>query len=92
MFRKDLITMLLDHPMGVGELAQAMDLRTRDMAAELEHLRQSLRNRPYRLEILPARCRKCGFTFQADKLTKPGKCPRCHGTWIQEPRVWVSRT
>jgi len=92
MFRKDLIPMLLDHPMGVGELARAMDLRTRDMAVELEHLRQSLRNRPYRLEVLPARCRKCGFTFPADKLTKPGKCPRCHGTWIREPRVWVSRT
>ncbi|KPV39193.1 hypothetical protein AN478_13030 [Thiohalorhabdus denitrificans] len=89
MYRKDLILMLRDNPMGVGELAQAVGMRPRDLAGELEHLRQSLRNEPFRLVIIPATCRKCGFTFDADKLTKPGKCPRCRGTWIQEPRVLV---
>jgi predicted Zn-ribbon and HTH transcriptional regulator len=22
-------------------------------------------------------------------LHKPSKCPRCHGTWIYEPRIMV---
>ncbi|MFP4561307.1 MAG: transcriptional regulator [Thiohalorhabdus sp.] len=95
MFRKDLIPMLRDNPMGVGELARTTGLRPRDLAGELagelEHLRQSLRNEACRLVILPATCRKCGFTFDADKLTKPGKCPRCRGTWIQEPRVKIEK-
>ncbi|MFA9460652.1 transcriptional regulator [Thiohalorhabdus methylotrophus] len=89
MYRKDLILMLRDNPMGVGELAQALGMRGKDVADELTHLRQSLRNEPYRLEVIPAVCRKCGFTFSADKLTKPGKCPECRGTWIHEPRVWI---
>jgi hypothetical protein len=90
MRRRDLIDLLLDRPMAAGELARALDLRPRELAAELEHLRQSLRHEPYRLEVDPARCRKCGFTFDPDKLSKPGKCPRCRGTWIREPRIWVS--
>jgi len=89
MFRKDLIPLLLDHPREVGELARTLGLRQRDMAGELEHLRHSLRNEPLRLVITPATCRKCGFTFPADKLTKPGKCPKCRSTWIHEPLVAV---
>lgn len=92
MYRKDLINTLLDHPIGINELAGAFGLNEREMAGELEHLRQSFRNEPYRLVVLPATCRKCGFNFDRDRLTKPGKCPRCWGTWIQEPRIGVERT
>ena len=39
-----------------------------------------------------AECRKCGFRFDEDKITKPGKCPECRETWIREPRVGLERT
>lgn len=92
MYRKDLIDELLDNPTGINELAQTFGLSPKEMAGELEHLRKSLRNEPYRLVIHPARCRKCGFAFDPDRLTKPGKCPECRGTWIHEPQVAVERT
>ena len=92
MFRKDLIDALLDHPTGIGELSREFGLDAREMAAELEHLRQSFRNEPYRLRVFPATCRKCGFTFDRERLTKPGKCPRCWSTWIHEPRIGVEKT
>ena len=92
MYRKDLIDALLDNPTGINELAAAFGLGQREMAGELEHLRRSFRNEPLRLVIHPAECRKCGFTFNPDHLTKPGKCPSCRGTWIHEPRVAVERT
>jgi len=39
--------------------------------------------------VEPARCRKRGFRFHSEKLHKPGKCPRCKGTWISEPLIAV---
>ncbi|MFB6261502.1 MAG: transcriptional regulator [Thiohalorhabdaceae bacterium] len=92
MFRKDLINALLNQPTGINELARHFGLGEREMAGELEHLRQSFRNEPYRLVVHPATCRKCGFTFGSDRMTKPGKCPRCWSTWIQEPRIGVEPT
>jgi hypothetical protein len=37
----------------------------------------------------PARCRSCGFEFSVEKLSKPSKCPECHSTWLQEPRIGI---
>jgi hypothetical protein len=92
MFRKDLIDALLDNPTGINQLAAEFGVSPKAMAGELEHLRQSFRNEAYRLRVFPASCRKCGFTFDRDHLTKPGKCPKCWGTWIHEPRIGVERT
>lgn len=89
MYRKDLITILLEHPMTLHELSERLDEPVKDVADDLQHLQKTLRHEPWRLEIRPARCRKCGFVFQHDKMTKPGKCPKCHGTWIQAPEVVI---
>ncbi len=91
MYRKELIDILLEHPMTLQELSERLDEPAKDVADDLHHLQKSLRHEPYRLEIRPARCRKCGFVFQADKMTKPGKCPQCRGTWIQAPEVVIHR-
>ena len=91
MFRKGLITMLQGHPMGLAEIAHALDIPQRDVEDDLHHLQKSLKHEEYRLVIHPATCRNCGFHFRTDKLHKPGKCPQCHGTWIQEPLLEVVR-
>ena len=87
MYRKGLIGMLREHPVSLHQLAQALDMGERDVEADLQHLIRSLRNSAWRTVITPARCRKCGFVFHADKLHKPGKCPACKGTWISEPLI-----
>jgi len=39
--------------------------------------------------VIPARCRSCGFTFDEDKLSKPGKCPECRGTRLYEAQIFI---
>lgn len=89
MFRKDLIDILTNRPLSLRELALMLEESPRDVEDALQHLRKSLRHTPYRMHIQPARCNKCGFVFHRDKLHKPGKCPRCHGTWISEPLIRI---
>ena len=89
MFRKDLIELLEHNPMELMELARMMEQPLKEVEADLHHLERSLKRTGQSLVVTPAVCRKCGFQFKADKLHKPGKCPRCHGTWIRAPRVAV---
>ena len=89
MFRKGLITLLRDNPMGLAEIARLMEMTQKDLEDDLRHLMKSLKHSEYQLIITPAKCRKCGFRFNKEKLHKPGKCPECHGTWISEPLLEV---
>jgi predicted Zn-ribbon and HTH transcriptional regulator len=87
MYRKDLIHILTGRAMSLHELALQLDEAPHDLEDDLQHLFRSLRNDPLCPVITPARCRKCGFVFHHDKLHKPGKCPRCKGTWISDPLI-----
>ncbi|MHC4269763.1 MAG: transcriptional regulator [Planctomycetota bacterium] len=91
MFRKDLITLLQDSPMDLKGIARFLQVSPKDVEDDLRHLIKSLKHSDYRLVITPAYCRKCGFKFHKDKLHKPGKCPHCHGTWIQRPLLEIKQ-
>jgi len=53
---------------------------------------RSARSAGHRVVVQPARCRGCGFTFDEDKLSKPGKCPACRGTRLFEPQISIERS
>lgn len=89
MFRKDLVSFLRDNPLTIADIATAFAVSPKEVEADLQHLMRTLKKSAYRLKIHPATCRKCGFVFSADKLSKPGKCPRCKGTWIEAPLVEI---
>jgi len=89
MFRKALAEFLLNSPMTVPEIARLVGAPLKDVADDLAHLERSLRRGTRRMRVHPAVCRGCGFTFSAEKVLRPGKCPKCRGTWISEPRVEV---
>ena len=91
MYRKELITLLEDNPMSLADIAHGLDMTVHDLEDDVHHLQKSLRHSEYRLVIHPAVCRKCGFHFKQEKLHKPGKCPRCHETWIQEPLLEIRK-
>ena len=88
-FRKDLIELLLMRPMSIQQIARLLEERPRDVEDDLHHLLKSLKKSPYRAVVSPARYRKCDFRFHYDKLHKPGKCPRCHETWISEQLIEI---
>ena len=91
MFRRDLIPLLLDKKMTLSEIAREVHETPKDVIDALTHLAKSSRHAEYELVITPAECRKCGFEFRTDKLSRPGKCPKCKGTWIYEPLFEVRR-
>lgn len=91
MFRKKLIDLLLDRPMSVREIALVEREPPRDIVEDLRHLLISLKHTEFQAIITAAHCRKCGFEFDTNKLTKPSKCPECQSTWITEPRVCIEQ-
>lgn len=91
MFRKDLIELLLGNPMTVSQIARRMDETPSQIADDLNHLFRSLKHTEYKTVIDAARCRACGFAFSEQKLSKPSKCPECHSTWLQEPKISIQK-
>jgi len=88
-FRKDLVKLLSEQPRSVSSLARELGLKRGDVEEDLRHAIRSARAAGHRVEILPARCRACGFTFDEQKLSKPGKCPACRGTRLYESQIFV---
>lgn len=91
MSRRDLIPLLAGQPLTLRQLAQQLRLKPAEVEDDLRHLAKSLVHGEWRLLIVPARCRKCGFEFGPDKLHKPSKCPECQATWLNEPEIGVVR-
>ena len=89
MFRRDLIPLLLDKKLSLSEIARAVHEKPKDVLDALGHLVKSARHGDYEVVIDPAECRKCGFEFSAEKLSRPSKCPKCRSTWIFEPLIGV---
>lgn len=91
MYRKELIEYLQHHKSSISELARQFEAKPADIIEEMEHIRKTLRHEGLRMRITPASCRKCHFVFNRDKLDKPGKCPKCKSTWIQEPEFLLEK-
>ena len=91
MFRRTLIELLSHEPRSVSAIAREMGLRRADVEEDLQHALRTARAAGHRIEVVPARCKACGFTFGTEKLTKPGRCPACKATRLFEPMVRILR-
>jgi predicted Zn-ribbon and HTH transcriptional regulator len=87
--RKQLMEVLSREPRSVSSLAREIGLSRADVEDALRHMIRSARAAGHRIVVVPARCRSCGFVFDEDKLTKPGKCPSCRNSRIFEPQIAV---
>jgi transcriptional regulator len=87
--RKDLIALLSDQPWSVSSLARELGLTRTHIEEDLRHAIRSAQAAGHRVQVLPARCKSCGFEFDEDRLTKPGKCPECRGSRIYEAQILV---
>ncbi len=92
MFRKHLIKLLLENPMSVRHIARLEEELPDRIADDLNHLFRSLKHTEYEAVIEPARCRARGFAFSESKLNKPSKCPKCHSTWVLEPKIGIKQS
>ena len=88
--RRQLIELLSREPRSVSSLARELGVTRGNVEEDLRHALRSARTAGHRIEVLPARCKTCGFTFDAAKLSKPGRCPSCKGTRLFEPMIRLS--
>jgi len=85
--RRHLIELLSDAPRSVSSIAREMGLPRRDAEADLRHALRSAVAAGHHVEVVPARCKDCGFVFGDDRLAKPGRCPSCKGSRLFEPQI-----
>jgi len=88
-FRKELLALLSDQPRSASFLARELGLTRTEIEEDLRHAIRSARGAGHRVQVVPARCKSCGFEFDEDRLTKPGKCPECKGSRIYEAQILV---
>ena len=85
--RRQLIELLSPEPRSVSALAQQLGLRRGDIEEDLRHAVRSAIAAGHRVEVIPARCKDCGFLFDENRLAKPGRCPSCKGSRLFEPLI-----
>jgi predicted Zn-ribbon and HTH transcriptional regulator len=88
--RRHLVDLLRCEPRSVSSLARELGMRRGDMEDDLRHALRSARAAGHAVEVIPARCKACGFLFGEDTLSKPGRCPACKGTRLYEPMVRIT--
>jgi predicted Zn-ribbon and HTH transcriptional regulator len=84
--RQKIIDLLSLHAMDARELSREAGIREKEVADHLAHIARSLASKDKRLIIQPSRCLRCGYIF-ADRrrLTRPGHCPYCKSSHLQNP-------
>jgi len=76
------------------QLARMLGLPERQVEDHLAHVVKTIaRDRGRRFILEPSTCPDCDFVFRdRTKLTRPSRCPRCHGEGITAPRYGIDRT
>lgn len=81
--RQDIIELLKKGSFSLKEISNIMGITEKEAVLHLDHIKKSLSRSGYSLEVTPAVCRSCGFSFKKrGKLKKPGRCPVCKSTFI----------
>lgn len=90
-FRRQIIELLSSDPRSASSIAREMGLRRGgDVEDDLRHALRSARAAGHRIDVIPARCKDCGFVFSEDRLVKPGRCPSCRGSRLFEPLIRIA--
>jgi transcriptional regulator len=89
--RRELLARLAGRPHSVSSLARELGLKRTDVEEDVRHALRSAEAEGWRVDVLPAKCRACGFTFDRGRLSRPGKCPACRSTRLFEAQILLSR-
>ena len=86
-FRRQLIDLLSNEFRSASSLARGLGMTRGDVEDDLRHALRSARAAGHDIEVVPARCKSCGFVFAEDRLSKPTRCPSCKGSRLFEAQV-----
>lgn len=68
-----------------------MGLRRGEIEDDLWHALRTATAAGHHIEVIPARCKDCGFAFGTDRLVKPGRCPECKGSRLFEALIRIDQ-
>lgn len=89
--RRQLITLLSETALSVKELSQAIRASEKEIGAHLPHVRKTVLSQKRRFVVNPAACMTCGYRFEnRRRLTRPGRCPKCKGSYLQDPTYRIT--
>ena len=85
--RQEILRLLECSELTIGELSKEIGQSEKELYDHLEHL-LGFKS----LVLIPAVCLKCGYIFEKrEKIKKPGKCPKCRGTYIEAPMFTIAK-
>ncbi len=88
--RKQMMHLLSENRYRAKEISQALGIPEKEVSDHLRHIALTVGRLGRKLSIEPAMCLSCEYLFRDRKrLSKPGKCPRCKGQHIREPRYHI---
>jgi hypothetical protein len=81
--RKEIIELMKLGPVTPYDISGALRISEREATAHLEHALASASNQ-YTIEVVPARCKACGFVFRdRKKVSRPSRCPQCRAGRVE---------
>ncbi|MBI5560357.1 MAG: transcriptional regulator [Deltaproteobacteria bacterium] len=84
--RKGITGFLEGGPLSAKELSKLAGIPEKEVYTHLEHIQRTLKNAGKALNVLPPKCKHCGFEFRKrERLKKPGRCPVCRSSHIEGP-------
>ncbi len=88
--RQQIIELLQQRSVVVREISQELGIMEKEVFDHLEHIRFSVKASGQKLNIAPAVCLDCNYSFKDRKRVKhPGRCPKCKSTHIQKPEYSI---
>lgn len=88
--RQQIIMELEGGPLSAKDISALVSIPEKEVFAHLEHIRRTLSREGRKLLVIPSQCRDCGFVFHSrTRMSKPGRCPKCQGSYINEPLFMV---
>ena len=89
MAQNKFIPFLIENPLTVRRIASQLEMLPADVERELLAFEETLEGTKWKMVVHPALCRKCGFRFGPEKLTKPNRCTECKAKFMTEPEIEI---
>ena len=84
--RRKMMALLSDRKMDARSLSEELGVKEKEVYDHLVHVERTVAAAGGRFIATPSECLLCGYVFEdRRRLTRPGRCPRCRRSKIQNP-------
>lgn len=82
--RQAITELLTESEYSALTISGKLGISEKEVYEHLEHIQKSAKSLKKKLRVTPFACLQCHFVFKdRRRLTRPGRCPKCKGSHIQ---------